>query len=63
MRTKSITALAMQAAGALDSTHDVGERGPKTLQARNLLAAWLDTGRGSLVKVRAAIRWLKSVKA
>lgn len=62
-KTKSITALALQAAGALDRTHDVGERGPKTFQARQLLAAWLDTGRGSHAKVRQAIAWLRSLKA
>lgn len=31
-----------RAARALDQTHAVGERGPKTLQVRNRLAAWLD---------------------
>ena len=49
------------AALALDLTHDVGERGPKTMLARQRLAEWLDTGRGSVSAVKADIAWLKKV--
>ena len=37
------------AAMALDITHKCGERGPMTMKARAILAAWLD----GVVKVRA----------
>ncbi len=54
-------ALADRAARALDRTLPVAERGPKTLQARALVAAWLDDGSGSGAKVRRAVAWLESV--
>lgn len=57
----SITALALNAASALDRTHHIGERGPKTYRARQLLAKWLDTGKGSVAGVRKAIAWLKNL--
>lgn len=55
--------LVEQAALVLDSTYHVGERGPRTLNARNRLATWLDTGRirGGLRQVRTDIAWLKKV--
>lgn len=49
---------ANRAAAALDATHRVGERGPKTFQARQRIAAALDAGRRPLVK---DIRWLEQV--
>jgi hypothetical protein len=57
----SITALAVQAEGQLDRTHAIGERGPKTFLARKYLAAWLDTGRGSIRKVQTHIKWLRGI--
>ena len=57
----SISAVALNAAGALERTHAFGERGPRTFMARQRVATWLDTGRGSLRKVRADIAWLNEV--
>jgi hypothetical protein len=47
-----------RAAAALDLTHRIGERGPKTFQARERVAAWLDIG-GRVPK--ADIQWLEKV--
>lgn len=61
MKNVNLTALAAQAAGALDLTHDLDGRGPKTFEARKFLATWLDTGRGSVQRVRRDIAWLRNV--
>ena len=55
--------LTLRAATALDNTHSIGERGPRTLNARNLVATWLDTKQGDIRKVRAAVNWLESLTA
>ena len=50
--------LKIRAAAALDMTHHVGLRGPKTINARERLALALDKGRRVLVP---DIRWLEHV--
>lgn len=47
-----------KAALALDRTHSIGERGPKTYNARQNLARWLDGEPVSKNDVKSAIRWL-----
>ena len=44
MTTVSVSQLAFQAAELLDVTHSQDVRGPRTHQARRVLAIWLDTG-------------------
>jgi hypothetical protein len=44
-----------QAALALDLTHALDGRGPRTFLARQRVALWLDTGRG---RVAEDVRWL-----
>lgn len=51
------------AARALDQTHRVGERGPKTLAARELLAGWLDGLPVPERKVKTAVKWLLALGA
>lgn len=50
------------AATALDRTHKIGERGPKTYNARDKLARWLDGQPVSKNDVRSAIRWLMGLE-
>ena len=58
-----------RAAAALDATHHLDGRGPKTLWARNILAAMLDgasIGRsprfgGSSMTPRRALLWLEQL--
>lgn len=57
----SLEVVTMNAATVLDRTFHLDGRGPRTWRARRLLAEWLDTGRGSLSKVREAIRWLNKI--
>lgn len=49
-----------RAAAALDATHAMGERGPKTFRARALVARWLDLG-GRVRGLAGAVEWLESV--
>ncbi len=51
--------LRLRAAAALDATHAIGERGPRTFQARDSLARWLDGESVTKREVMAAIRWLE----
>ena len=50
-----------RAAAALDATHALGERGPRTFLARELVANWLDGGRHWSGRVATAVRWLERV--
>jgi len=50
-----------RAALALDRTHGIGERGPRTMIARERAAEWLD-GRTARMP-RAAVEWLERVAA
>lgn len=52
-----------EAARALDQTHGIGERGPKTMQARMLVAGWLDGKTAPERKVKAAVKWLLGLGA
>lgn len=45
-------------ADALDRTHQIAYRGPRTLQARSRLALWLDTGQGTGRQVAIDTAWL-----
>jgi hypothetical protein len=47
-----------RAAHALDKTHAVGERGPKTFAARNRIATALDKGTKPLLR---DIKWLERI--
>ncbi len=47
-----------EAAAALDLTHAIGERGPRTYNARQRVAAALDAGR---VPLKKDIEWLLNV--
>lgn len=58
-----IDILRNQAAEALDATHAVGERGPRTMNARNRLATWLDLGEGSISQVCSDIRTLRGTES
>lgn len=51
-----------QAATALDRTHKVGERGPKTYNAREKLGRWLNGQPVSKNDVKSAIRWLMALE-
>jgi len=57
--TPSTLALIPRAAKALDITHTIGERGPRTLLARQRLATFLDTKRGNHMQLYADIAWLE----
>ena len=50
-----------RAATALDYTHAIGERGPKTYMARQLLANWLDGAPTSKTKIEPACTWLEAI--
>lgn len=52
-----------EAARALDQTHRIGERGPKTMEARTLLAGWLDGLAAPEQKVKAAVKRLLGLGA
>jgi hypothetical protein len=55
--------LKMKAATVLDLTHKCGYRGPMTMWCRDVLAKWLDTGRGHKNIVKKAIAHLEMVAA
>jgi len=49
-------------AKALDMTHNVGERGPRTMKARQILAAYLDgAAKVRITTVRALCGYLEMV--
>ena len=50
-----------KAALSLDRTHSVGERGPKTFNARDNLARWLDGEPVSKRDMMSGIRWLMAL--
>jgi hypothetical protein len=52
-------ALRWRAAKALDATHAIGERGPKTLRARDVLSCWLDGAPCGVRRVTAFCAWLE----
>jgi hypothetical protein len=54
-------ALRERAAAALDATHAVGERGPRTMRARSVVARWLDMC-GRPRGLADAVRWLEHVR-
>jgi hypothetical protein len=47
-----------RAAYALDATHHIGERGPRTLAARDRIATALDEGKKPILQ---DIKWLESI--
>lgn len=49
------------AAKALDLTHRIGERGPKTFNARRRVAEWLDMGGAAPRGLRRDVAWLLQV--
>lgn len=53
--------LRMQAASALDRSHNFAERGPVTVRARAILSAWLDGDQSQRPKVKGAINFLEGV--
>ena len=53
-------AIRARAAKALDETHIVGERGPRTMMRRARLAAWLDGARSDH-GVMTALRWCEYI--
>ena len=55
------TVLNRMAAEALDRTHEIGERGPKTYNARDRLAKYLDGKCIPKSQVKSDITWLFSV--
>jgi hypothetical protein len=55
----SASSLRDKAALSLDLTHHIGERGPKTFQARARVSEWLDGARGAAP--RKDIAWLLRV--
>jgi len=48
-------------ASALDYTHATAYRGPRTLNARNRLAIWLDTNKGTKGQVHQDCLWLETI--
>lgn len=55
--------LRMRAATALDLTHPHDTRGPKTFMTRRRVADWLDTGRGSKIRIASDVAWLMKIAA
>ena len=58
---KTYPILQWRAAVALDRTHAIDNRGPRTAEARKLVAAWLDDVSTYSTKVRHAVNWLEKV--
>jgi len=59
----ALEALRFRAALALDRSHAVGERGPRTLHSRARVAAWLDGDRAAGRTLSADLKWLEDVAA
>ena len=55
------TPLQLRAARALDLTHAIGERGPRTMKCRSYLAAWLDGRKIRVSMIRYAINYLQMI--
>lgn len=49
------------AARALDLTHGMAERGPRTYIARQKVATWLDLGGKVTQEIRLAVLWLTAL--